>query len=413
LLDVTYLLVDASMTLDNSPGLQSQVLDRIKHENVAGIRTGLVTTVVDAQRFQEVAGDVLRDGAVPFRTVDQHSLPVTIALAAWALRRFQRRHATRWIYVRGIWGALAHRLAFPFGGPPLMYDYRGDLVAEARARGTSGWRLSLLERLTQAALHRAESLMTVSQGAAEVIAEHYHRPGAAIIPSAVDPARFHAAQSERRRLRESLGFAEKDVVLVYSGSVSSYQLIPEMLGLWAALQDVQGIRFLLLTSSHPGDASLGSVGVAESSVPLVHKSLEREQVPAYLAAADVGFLLRRNDDINRVAFPIKFAEYLAAGLAVVTSPALRDVRRIVMDHDIGLLVDPDRRDEDLLSVRSFLDRVGSSRAEFRRRAKKAVLLERLDWASHMEEWREVLAKTPTPRSDSAEVGHEPKGRDSQ
>lgn len=390
MLDVTYLLIDATMTLDNSPGLQSQVLDRMKYESLASIQAGLVTTVADPVHFDEVAGKALRVSGIPFETFSQRSLPATLASAACAIRRFERSHPSRCIYVRGIWGAMAHCLAFPFGGPPLVYDFRGDLVAEAKARGGSRHRLSILERLTRFSVQRSNRVLTVSQAGSEVLAARYGAERAVIIPSAVDPDPFNTAQASRQELRGSLGFTDEDMVLVYSGSVSSYQLIPEMLELWGTLNEMPSLRFLLLTSRHPGDLALRSVDAAKARLPLVHMTLEREEVPGYLAAADVGFLLRRDDDINRVAFPIKFAEYLAAGLAVVTSPGIGNIQTIVQEHDIGLLVNPDGPDEAVVSIRDFVGRVRSSRAEFRSRAKRAVTEEHLDWSSHMRDWRDLI-----------------------
>jgi teichuronic acid biosynthesis glycosyltransferase TuaH len=72
-------------------------------------------------------------------------------------------------------------------------------------------------------------------------------------------------------------------------------------------------RFRALTSK-PAVRYIGPVPSAE--------------VPAYLAAIDVGITPYRDTEFNRASFPLKTLEYLSAGLPVVTSslPAMRWLR---------------------------------------------------------------------------------------
>jgi hypothetical protein len=48
----------------------------------------------------------------------------------------------------------------------------------------------------------------------------------------------------------------------------------------------------------------------------------------YMNAADFGVLLRKENSINRVASPVKFAEYSLAGLTVVTTDAVKQITEI-------------------------------------------------------------------------------------
>ena len=54
-------------------------------------------------------------------------------------------------------------------------------------------------------------------------------------------------------------------------------------------------------------------------------SVPRDAVMRYLVACDVSFIIRERRLMNRVASPVKFAEYLAAGLAIVASPEIGDM----------------------------------------------------------------------------------------
>ena len=54
-----------------------------------------------------------------------------------------------------------------------------------------------------------------------------------------------------------------------------------------------------------------------------------QDVTSYLKLADYGLLIRENTVTNSVASPVKFAEYLNAGLNVIISPVLKDFTEFV------------------------------------------------------------------------------------
>jgi glycosyltransferase involved in cell wall biosynthesis len=391
LLQVTYLLVDSTVTLDNSPGIQSQTLDWFRRQRLSGIRMGMVADVQDNARFQKLAEPLLLEYQVPFATIPHRGLLRNIVSAAGALRQFHRRYPSHKVYVRSIWAAMAFQLAYPFGGPSLIYDFRGDIVAESQARGRRPIRQWILKHLTKWSVGRAQQVLCVSKPAACLLSLEYGQQQAVIIPSAVDYQRFSHARNHRSGLRKSMGLAESDLLLVYAGSASSYQLIPEMLRVWATLQDIPGVRFLLLLSQHPADVlSVIPEGLFAPGA-LDHRSVARDEVPMFLAASDVGFLLRKDHPLNHVAFPIKYAEYLAAGLAVVTSQGLGDVSQMVAERNLGILVSPDDYIAAGNECRSFLATVRADREGFQVRAQRAVVEEGLDWDSHLAIWKRVVS----------------------
>jgi hypothetical protein len=64
-----------------------------------------------------------------------------------------------------------------------------------------------------------------------------------------------------------------------------------------------------------------------------------------LATGTIGCMLRGTQELNRAASPVKFAEFLAAGLAMVASPRTGDASDRVTRLAIGVLVDPERLDD--------------------------------------------------------------------
>ena len=58
----------------------------------------------------------------------------------------------------------------------------------------------------------------------------------------------------------------------------------------------------------------------------------------HLAAADISVLLRENNLVNKVASPIKFAEYLAAGLPVILTDCIGDSGSLAREQKVGFLL---------------------------------------------------------------------------
>lgn len=391
-LDLVYVLVDPEFALDNSPVFQSQILDWVRLQRQGGLRVGIVCSVADPGRFERLVAATLREHRVPFVTFPDGSLRRNLARGARLLRRFAREHRAGHVYARGIWGAYAHRLAFPFGGPPLVYDFRGDLVAEAEMRGASPFRQAVLRALCRGAFSRARTLLCVSTPAAETLEKEYGRPGAVVIPSLVDADWFRGFRHRRAEVRASLGVGKDDVLLVYAGGLNPYQMLPEMLRVWKRLGELPGVRFLLLLARQQPTGGEPPELTGASEIPgLATLSVPRHEVPGYLAAADVGFLLRQEHPLNRVASPVKFGEYLSSGLAIVTSPGIGDISRIVEEHDLGVLVRPEDTGGAAAACARLVERVRGEREAFRRRALEAVARERWDWKEHLGLWKEIVA----------------------
>jgi glycosyltransferase involved in cell wall biosynthesis len=392
-LDLLYLLVDAGLTLDNSPVFQSQVLDRILIQREAGIKVGVVTTVDDPVRFAEVVEVPLRRWGVEIHILPDKGLFQNLLSAGRAQRAVCRKADVSHIYVRGIWGSFAYRIAFPFGGPALIYDVRGDVVAESTARGASLMRRTLLKLLCRASFANASRLLTVSKASASMLAKEYGRPGAVVFPSAIDARSFAFAAANRVEVRSSLDIADSEILLIYAGGLSSYQMIPEMLALWRALYELPGVRFLLLTSKQPVSGPARTLEFIDQIPGLIHRSVPRSEVPSYLAAADIGFLLREEHPLNAVASPVKFGEYLGAGLAVVSSPGLGDISTLIEDRKLGVLVRPRDTRDAAAACRDLIDRVRDDREGFRARARRALHEEKWEWRSHVEMWKSLLLDT--------------------
>jgi glycosyltransferase involved in cell wall biosynthesis len=176
-------------------------------------------------------------------------------------------------------------------------------------------------------------------------------------------------------------------------------MIPEMLAIWNKL-DQDNVKFLLLTSNQPGhniDRSQLELMLPSGAITL---SLEPGDVPDYLATADIGFILRQTDPLNTVASPVKFAEYLAAGLAVVTSPGLEDPSLQVQQNGLGVVVSPTPDAAEFATIIDFTERFPAQRDRIRETA-ITLAQNRYDWSAHLETWRQdILGEVNSPNMET-------------
>jgi hypothetical protein len=68
-------------------------------------------------------------------------------------------------------------------------------------------------------------------------------------------------------------------------------------------------------------------------------SVEHDEVPRYLAAADVAITTARRLASSIACSPVKDAEYWANGLPVLISPGIGDDADLVSQHRLGVVAD--------------------------------------------------------------------------
>ena len=74
---------------------------------------------------------------------------------------------------------------------------------------------------------------------------------------------------------------------------------------------------------------------------VVRKWLNHTKVQSYLNIGDYGVLIRDESITNKVASPVKFAEYLSAGVKVLISENLWDFSDFVQKNEIGEIIKED------------------------------------------------------------------------
>jgi glycosyltransferase involved in cell wall biosynthesis len=152
-----------------------------------------------------------------------------------------------------------------------------------------------------------------------------------VIPCCVDLERFHPMPDARARLRRELGLSDR-FVFVYSGSLGTWYMLPEMLDFMVSAKSrMPNAHLLILT---PTDHAWVRERI-EAHVPgfkdYTLRSVEPFRMPEFTALADAALMF---------IMPVfsKFAEFLACGLPVVANTGIGDDDEVIRAGQAGVLV---------------------------------------------------------------------------
>jgi glycosyltransferase involved in cell wall biosynthesis len=388
-IDVLFLILDLGLTIENSTVFQAQVVDQVIALKKLGYTTAVLCVVNDRKKFQVTAGDKLEQYEIPvFLLTDQGVLKNIFRFAA-ALNRIRSTQLLGSIYIRGFWAAFPIVLASPIRRLAYVYDVRGDIIDESKARGRKGYRLFLIHKLEAFALRRAVNVTCVTKKLAAIVqARAGLKTLPEVIPSCIDLTEFSFSPEQRFARRAELGYTDEDIVLVYSGGMAHYQMLAEMLALWRGLLCLKKIKFLLLLNSDPASLER-SVGNLDDFGPRMKvMNLPRSDVFKTLTAGDIGFLLREDRPLNATASPVKFAEYLAAGLAVVSSPGVGDLSDRIIKLKLGVLVKPVLTNPDVVGLAAFILEFKKDRRVVRDRI-LLTAMQNYAWNAHRNTYKKV------------------------
>ncbi len=159
------------------------------------------------------------------------------------------------------------------------------------------------------------------------------------IPNGPGIALRALSPAERAAERARLGMEQRPAVLVYSRlfEFDTARLAAVLAGVRAAVPDVAVLLVgagLYAADSAAFRARLADAGLLDAVIDVGWTA--REQLPATLAAADVGLYLMDDTLLNRTKCPVKLADMLVAGVPVVAE-AVGQVSEYIRDGRTGAL----------------------------------------------------------------------------
>jgi glycosyltransferase involved in cell wall biosynthesis len=229
-------------------------------------------------------------------------------------------------------------------GIPALWDSRAGADARLLERGGAIRRLkNLAFRWGYGPTAKlSDHILCVSEQHADHMVQRfgYPRSRITVAPNGTDTSLFRPDPEARAAIRSQLGLSSETLVLAFCGAVLPWQCVPESVELFRRFLHLRGNAHLLMITPHLDHAhTLAGELVDQGLCSLV--SVPHRDVAQYLAAADLGLLLRRPTPRNAVASPTKFAEYMACGLPTAIGPGVGDYTDLVSSRRLGVVVEPD------------------------------------------------------------------------
>jgi glycosyltransferase involved in cell wall biosynthesis len=330
------------------PLVETQVLPYLRELVRGGVAMSLLT-------FEPEPGGTwtaewrerLRREGIDWHFMKYHkrpTLPATlfdIIAGAWCAAKLSRRERIDLLHARSHVGAAIGALAKKFTGAKLLFDVRGFLPEEYVDSGN--WRKDgLLYRLTKGVerwlFRSSDGFVVLTKRARETLFPNGagSRP-VEVIPCCVSADRF-APRRDRDAVRAELGVSDR-VVYVYVGALGGYYLMRETAELLGVARKNDPRVFALILTQGPAApmiAELERSGFASSDYRVMR--VPPAEVQGYLSASDVALSIIRPSYARIASSPTKFAEYLAAGLPVISTTGVGDLDRHIEEGRVGVLL---------------------------------------------------------------------------
>jgi len=187
----------------------------------------------------------------------------------------------------------------------------------------------------------ASMIVTVSSNyALKLQQEGVPKNRLSVVPCCVNQERFSYNEHHRTTIRHQLGIQEEMIAGVYLGKFGGIYYDQEAFNVFKQAFDFWGDKFFLILLS-PDYKELLTAKLHQHNIPL-HKVFIRKashsEVPMYLSAADFAFAFYRPNKSALYLSPVKFGEYWANGLPILTPDGIGDDSAIIKKEKIGGIV---------------------------------------------------------------------------
>jgi glycosyltransferase involved in cell wall biosynthesis len=328
----------------DEPLVQSQVLPYLRELASGGIKVYLLTFERDLKQRSaaQLASSqaLLASQGIVWSFLSYHkrpSIPATlydVLRGAVRIVGLVRGHGIEVLHARAHIPMAMALLARRITAAESIFDLRG-LIAEEYA-DASVWKedsipFKTIKWIERAGLRQASQIVVLTERVRDwlVKADETVADRITVIPCCVDLSRFGGGDQRHERFE-----------LVYAGSVVGLYLLDEMARFFVELKKRQpDALFRVLTHGSRVMVAeiLQQVGIAPRDFEVV--AVQPDDIPAQLQHARLGISFRKPTFSQIAASPTKIAEYLAAGIPVVSNAGTGDVDELLQKEGVGLTVD--------------------------------------------------------------------------
>ncbi len=331
------------------PLVQTQVLPYLRDLADAAYAVYLLTfeTVpLGPEERERHRAELLSEGIVwsSLRYHKRPSLPATlhdIVVGAAYIAGLVLREGVHVLHARSHVPLVMSLLARPAARARIVFDLRGLMAEEYVEAGV--WRegsaiVRLVKWCERVGLRLADQVVVLTERLRESLLSERLVPAERleVIPCCTDLSLYPRACE----WIDPPTIPGSPLQLVYAGSIVGLYQLDEMARFFIVLQQkVPGSFFRILTTGAARTTieRLKDIGVPASAFSV--GSAPAREVPAVLSRSHVGISFRKATASQIAASPTKIAEYLAAGLPVVSNAGIGDMDRVLTEDRVGVVVE--------------------------------------------------------------------------
>jgi glycosyltransferase involved in cell wall biosynthesis len=360
------------------PLVQTQVLSYLRELRKGGAEVSLLTfepnlaTSWTPEQIDEKKKELAESG-ITWHILPYHKRPSLPATAYDVLNgvRFVRKllkknnfdilHAR--VHIPALIAVLVRK--FSSRKPKILFDIRGfvpEEYADAGVWKTGGFLFRLAKRAEAWIMRESDGFVVLTEAARDVLFpesrktgyDKLHRP-VEVIPCCVDFKKRFSGEIDtlRTQMRSELNLDGRQVI-IHVGSLSGLYLTPQIIEcLKVARERDPSVFAIFLTQSNHDEIEERLLAAGFSARDFLIKKVDQSEVPAYLAASDIGLSFVRSSYATISRSPTKIPEYLAAGLPVIANAGVGDVDSLIVTNRVGAVA----AELDEASYRAALDEV--------------------------------------------------------
>ena len=237
------------------------------------------------------------------------------------------------IHCRSYGSAVIGFIASKISGVPYIFDIRGLLPEETVELGkikSNSFKFRLLKFAEKILLKNSDYNITVSKKFTNYIKSNFKLKN---VSSISNPTDFNMFTSEGVRHRSRVNF-------IYSGSLQKWHLPNEVIKYFEIVQKKFGDKVHLKFCTNNIEEAI--LLFQNSNLPsncFTIKNVPFNEIGEEYSSADIGFCLIKNSFSKAVCFPVKFSEYIASNIFVITNRGIGDLPQIVEEYNCGIVID--------------------------------------------------------------------------
>jgi len=337
---------------------QTQVLPYLRELAKRGVKFTLLSFERDraftpggARECEALKGELQKQG-IDWHCLRYHqrpSLPATLFDVVHGIRfasRLVQENKIELVHARShIPATIALALKRKFG-VKMIFDVRGLMAEEyvdAQHWPAGGLRFRVTKATERRIFAATDAVVTLTERIWPIISEWEGLKGRdvahAVVPCCVDLSIFRSDEQTRAKLRAELGLGER-LTMVYSGSLDGWYLTEGMADFFAAVvrrRPDAHLLWLTIGSRERVQQLMTARGITGANFSV--RAVAPQDVPAYLAAGDVGISFIKRCFSKLASSPTKNGEYLACGLPIVINAGIGDSDRLATISDVAILLD--------------------------------------------------------------------------